>query len=106
MLSGRRGNASASRAETSRRGPGTGGRTPADESGQPPDETENQIMNTYRFHSDYSDDRRAALVIALRRSGYTAWLEQNELHTNAGQLAVILTDTAWLEQNELHTNAG
>jgi hypothetical protein len=63
-------------------------------------------MNTYRFHSDYSDDRRAALVIALRRSGYTAWLEQNELHTNAGQLAVILTDTAWLEQNELHTNAG
>lgn len=44
MLSGRRGNASASRAETARRGPGTGGRTPADESGQPPDETESKQM--------------------------------------------------------------
>lgn len=56
-------------------------------------------MNTYQFHRLFAEINRSNLVIALRKHGYTAWQEGNELHTDASVRIVHLTygSSLWMQ---------
>jgi hypothetical protein len=48
-------------------------------------------MNDYEFQAWVSDGLRHAIVIALIRAGYTAWLDSDRLYTDASRTVEGLT---------------
>lgn len=60
---------------------------------QPPGAGGNESkMNIYAFRKEISDYKRVNLVLALRRSGFAAWMEAETLHTDASLTVIGLVN--------------